>query len=168
MEPGPEVVEQEATPPVPRWVWAVLVVVLLVGATAWAVDERARSREDAAIGECRSRLKAADDYASARLMSMSDYIRPTLSSVPHGTARRLGRLMEPRARVVIPRVEVAARACQGVRLWSWHGAGEARLAATLAYADGLLDRLEQIADEGLVYFAPDRRLDRLRARAGLS
>lgn len=164
----PEVVEQAATRPVPRWVWAALVVVLLLGATAWAVDEQRRGREDAAIDDCRARLVEADAYVSARLMSMSDYIRPSLSSVPPRVARRLGEMLEPRAEVALPRVEAAARACQGVRLWSWHGSGQVRLAATLAYADGLLDRLERIADRGLVYFAPDRRLDRLRARAGVS
>ena len=168
MEAGPEVVEREATPPVPRWVWAALVVVLLVGAAAWAVDEQRRGREDAAIDDCRTRLGEADAYASARLMSMSDYIRPSLSSVPPRVARRLGQMLEPRAEVGLTRVEAAARACQGVRLWSWHGSGQTRLAATLAYADRLLDRLARIADKGIVYFSPDRRLDRLRARADLS
>jgi hypothetical protein len=164
----PDVVEQEATPPVSRWVWMVLVGALLVGAAAWTVDEHRRGREDAALTSCRARLHLADQEASARLSRVADYLRPSLANLPTDLAFRLADPMRSPARIALPGVRSAAETCRHVTVWSWHEPTHDRREATVAYADRLLERLQLVAHVGGTYFEADRELDRLRARADLS
>jgi len=164
----PELLDQEPPPRAPRWVWVGLAVVLLVGATGWAVDEYRRSREDAALAGCRSVLRVADERASERLIRVSEYLRPSLSSLPPDQARRLAAPMSSPARLAIPGVRAAVSSCHGVSVWSWHEPTHGRRDATVAFADGLLARLQRIATDGGSYLDPDPQLDRLRARADLS
>ena len=168
MEAQSDVLEHDAPRPVPRWVWLGLVLVLLVGAAAWAVDEVRRSREDAALADCRGRLRTADERASERLVRVADYLRPSLASLPPGMARRLASPMESPARLALPGVRAAAEVCRGVSVWSWHEPSRSRRDATVAYADRLLQRLQEIAATGGAYFDGDPQLDQLRARADLS
>ena len=168
MEAQQEVLEHDAPRPVPRWVWLGLALVLLLGATAWAVDEHRRGREDVALTDCRDRLRAADERASERLIRVADYLRPSLASLPPDMARRLASPMESPARLALPGVRAAAELCRRVSVWSWHQPSRSRLDATVAYADRLLQRLQEIAATGGAYFDGDPQLDRLRARADLS
>lgn len=168
MESQAEVLEHDAPRPVPRWVWLGLVLVLLVGAAAWAVDEHRRGREDAALTECRDRLRVADERASERLTRVAEYLRPSLASLPLEQARRLASPMQSPARLAIPGVRAAVSGCRAVTVWAWHQPDRGTRDATLAYADRLLQRLEQIAAVGGSYFDRDTELDRLRARAHLT
>jgi hypothetical protein len=168
VEVAPEVVEQEAAPPAPRWVWVLLVGALLVGAAAWAVDEHRRGREDAALTRCRARLHLADQEASARLGRVADYLRPSLANLRADLAYRLAAPMRSPARIALPGVRSAVETCRSVTVWSWHEPTHDRREATVAYADRLLERLQSVAEVGGTYFEADRELDRLRARADLS
>ena len=168
MQNEAEVLEHDAPRPVPRWIWLGLALLLLLGATAWAVDEHRRGREDAALANCRDRLRQADERASERLTRVADYLRPSLANLPPDQARRLASPMESPARLALPGVRAASEMCRGVRVWPWHEPSHRRRDATVAYADRLLQRLQEIAATGGAYFDGDPQLDRLRAQAGLS
>jgi hypothetical protein len=168
VESSPEVLEHEAPPPVRRAVWIALVLVLLLGAAAWAADEIRRTREDAALTDCRTRLLSADRDAATRLGRVADYLRPSLANLPPDRAHRLADPMRSPARLALPGVRAAALVCRDVAVWSWHEPGHARRDDTVAYADALLARLQAIAADGGVYFDADAQLSRLQARADLS
>jgi hypothetical protein len=168
VEHAPEVLEHEAPRPVPGWVWIGLVVVLLVGAAGWAVDEHRRGREDTALAHCRAQLLTADQAAGSRLGRVADYLRPSLASLPPDLAYRLADPMRSPAQIALPQVLAAAEVCHSVEVWGWHEPSHARRDATVAYADQLLARLRLIAAHGGAYFDSDEQLDRLRASADLS
>jgi hypothetical protein len=154
---------------VPGRVSAALVAVLLVlGVLAWLVDGHRRTQEDHDLAACRAALASTAQGAGERMGAMAEYLRPTLSTVRGAKARALADLMRAPARHAIPPLRAARGSCRKVEVWPWHAATASTRRATLAYADALLDRLDRVSASGAVWFEPGDRVDRLRARAGLS
>jgi hypothetical protein len=99
---------------------------------------------------------------------MAEYLRPTLSSVSGARADDLADLMRGPARQVLPEVRAARSACREVQVWGWHADNQRRRDALVAYADALVEQVEDVSQRGETWFRPDAGLRRLRARAGLA
>lgn len=98
-----------------------MVLALLLGAAAWALDARARAAEAAAVEECRTRAAATVDLATNRLTSMTIYARPALTwEVPRAVREDIYRLISKSVDGASPRVLAASRDCAEVEVLWWH------------------------------------------------
>ena len=113
-EPEPEWMDvHEPRPPwqVPRWLWWLVAVTLVVGSVAWYADHQARTRESAAVAGCEHRLSNASALSEIRMGAMNNYLRPALASTRGARQLHLADLMSGPARTVLPGVQRADRVC---------------------------------------------------------
>ncbi|MFZ2501188.1 MAG: hypothetical protein WAW88_00755, partial [Nocardioides sp.] len=88
METEPELLDTHLPDPLApgqprrqRWIAAVLVVVLLA-ATAWVVDERVRERDRAQVLACAEAVGAVEAGSVARVRRIATALTPTLDQTP--------------------------------------------------------------------------------------
>lgn len=147
--------------------WRVVIVLALVaGLVVVYGDARERSREADAVKACETQLRRASDQADYRMGLTTNYVRP-IPPAP-GVQTHLADLMAPRARLVLPAVERADRACKALTVRPWHFSLVARQHAATAYSSALVTLLQIVAAQGRGRFHDNRTLLRLRNAAGLS
>jgi hypothetical protein len=169
-EPEPEWMDvHEPRPPwqVPRWLWWLVAVTLVIGSVAWYADHQARTRESAAVAGCEHRLSNASALSEIRMGAMNNYLRPALASTRGARQLHLADLMSGPARTVLPGVQRADRVCNAVSVKPWHFSLVARRNAATAYSGALLTLLQAVASQGRAYFHQDPALVRLREAAGV-
>lgn len=168
MAPDPELLEADA----PRGRRtrlvgaAVLLAALLVAATAWSVDARAREREAAAVSSCEQGLRQASWLSERKMGMLADYVQPALRTT-HGVQRlHLADLMAHTASGVLPAAQTADRACRTLSVRPWHFSLVARRDAARAYSGALVTLLQTVAAQGSATFHDDAVLVRLGTAAG--
>lgn len=144
----------------------VAVLALVAGLVVVSGDVRERSREADAVTRCETQLRWASDQADYRMGLTTNYVRST-PALP-GLQTHLADLMAPRARLVLPAVQRADRACKAVTVRPWHFSLVARQHAATAYSGALVTLLQIVAAQGRGRFHDNRTLLRLRNAAGLS
>jgi hypothetical protein len=165
--------ETEPTGPHPRkghrrlrgW-WVVTVLALVAGLVVVSADARERSREVRAVTACETQLRWASGRADYRMGLTTNYVRSIPSA--RGLQTHLADLMAPRARLVLPAVQRADRACKALAVRPWHFSLVARQHAATAYSSALVTLLQIVAAQGRGKFHDNRTLLRLRNAAGLS
>jgi hypothetical protein len=150
----------------PRWLsFTVLVALLAAGALGYA-DQRARTREAAAVAGCEHSLRLASALSEGRMGLLVNYVQPARRTT-HGVQQlHLADLMAERAGRVLPAVQRADRVCRAVAVRPWHFALVARRDAARAYSGALVTLLQTIAAQGRSPFHDDATLLRLRVGAG--
>jgi hypothetical protein len=167
---GSEHDERESHPrrglPRVRAGWLVTVLALVAGLVVVSADMRERSREADAVRACETQLRWASGQADYRMGLTTNYVR-SIPSTP-GLQTHLADLMAPRARLVLPAVQRADRACEAVSVWPWHFSLVARQHAATAYSGALVTLLQIVAAQGHRGFHDNQTLLGLRNAAGLS
>lgn len=149
--------------------WVVTVLALVAGLVVLSADARERSREADAVRACETQLRWASDQADYRMGLTTTYVR-SIPSTP-GLQTHLADLMAPRARLVLPAVQRADRACKAVSVRPWHFSLVARQHAATAYSGALVTLLQIVAAQGPRRhrgFHDNQTFLELRNAAGLS
>jgi hypothetical protein len=147
--------------------WIAVGVVLVVGATTYAVDAGLRSREGAAVTRCENQLRVATGYTERRLGLIANYLEPTLKPSGRVQELHLADLMSARAGRVLPRVQRADRTCGEVSVSPWHFSLVRRQGDATAYSAALVAIVQTVAAQGTIPFSDDASLQDLRDKVGI-
>jgi hypothetical protein len=156
-----------AVSPRRRLLVACLVVVLvIVGATAWYVDGRRRVHEFSTLLRCVTVAESAWTIADARITSMASYVRPSVGlnpslNVQHG----LYALVADEAAVGVPSLRQALHGCRSVHVLAYHSKLRAARTAYVALLQAEVDRVAATATDGSQAFADSEGLTQLRSLA---
>jgi hypothetical protein len=148
------------------WLSLTLLVALVVAGAGAYADQRARTREAAAVGVCEHSLRLASALSERRMGLLANYVQPARRT-PGGVQQlHLADLMAERAGRALPGVQRADIVCRAVAVRPWHFSLVARRDAARAYSGALVTLLQTVAAQGRRPFRDDATLVLLRAGAG--
>lgn len=126
----------------------VVLVLLLVGVTAYVVDRQARQRDEQAVAECAEEVATSVDLATRRLRAAYEYIRPSLGvpldpAFEEGIFRVVSRAAEGADSELAPR-----ETCADISIWAWHSDLVDKRDRCTALLDAHRTGLAAVAEDG--------------------
>jgi hypothetical protein len=153
-------------PQVRRWPVVALVAVLVVAsAGAWAEGRRRAPAERSALTACAARADAVTSRAESQVAATSSYVAPVYVLADSARRESMRALVSRAAAGVVAPVEEALATCRSVEVWPFNRSHFDVRGAYVTYLVAERDRLEEIVRDGSAFEHGYAGIQRLAAAA---